>query len=352
MRRASERSLLEARKKNVWEEEAMNTLSRRALMRGASAVAAAATIVPPVGISPVRAATPPAGKQAPGFYRAKLGDFEITQLSDGARTFPMPDPFVKNVPKEQALAAAEGAYMPKGQVTVPFNPIVINTGSKLVLIDAGYGPGVAPQVGLLAAHMAAAGIDPKAIDIVVLSHLHPDHINGIKAADGSLAFPNAEHKVPAADWAFWMSAENAAKAEGNAMMKGYFANVQKIMGNVTEKVARYDWGKEVAPGITALETSGHTPGHTSFAVASGNAKMLVQSDVTNIPELFLRNPEWHVMFDVDPQKAVQTRRKFYDMAAAEKMLIAGFHFSFPSQGYVEKDGNNYRLVPIRWNPVL
>jgi glyoxylase-like metal-dependent hydrolase (beta-lactamase superfamily II) len=108
----------------------------------------------------------------------------------------------------------------------------------------------------------------------------------------------------------------------------------------------------VAPGITAIDTSGHTPGHTSFVVASGSSKMFVQSDVTNIPEFFLRNPEWHVAFDIDPVKAVATRRRFYDMASAEKTLIAGFHFSFPSMGYVEKDGTNYRLVPIRWSPVL
>jgi glyoxylase-like metal-dependent hydrolase (beta-lactamase superfamily II) len=255
------------------------------------------------------------------------------------------------MPKEQALAAASAAYMPAGKVTVPFNPILINTGSKLVLIDAGYGPGVSPTVGLLPAHMAAAGIDPKAIDIVVLSHLHPDHINGIKAADGSLVFPSAEIKAPAQDWAFWMSDDNMGKAE-SPMMKNYFANTRKILSNIADKVTRYDWGKEVAPGITALDTSGHTPGHTSFVVASGSGKMLVQSDVTNIPEFFLRNPDWHVLFDIDPAKAVQTRRKFYDMASAEKALIAGFHFSFPSQGYVEKDGNGYRLVPIRWSPAL
>ncbi len=330
----------------------MMDISRRTLLTGTAAAAATVALDPLAGISAAHAATPAAGKQAPGFYRAKLGDYEITQFADGARTFPMPDPFVKNVPKAEALAAAEAAYMPKGMVTVPFNPILINTGSKLVLIDAGYGPGIAPQVGLLPVHMAAAGVDPNSVDIVVLSHLHPDHINGVKTADGKLAFPNAEHMVPAPDWAFWMSEENAGKAADNAMMKGYFANVRKILGDMASKVTKYEWGKEVASGITALDTSGHTPGHTSFAVASGSAKMLVQSDVTNIPELFLRHPDWHVMFDVDPAKAQQTRHKFYDMAAADKTLIAGFHFSFPSQGYVEKDGASYRLVPIRWNPVL
>jgi glyoxylase-like metal-dependent hydrolase (beta-lactamase superfamily II) len=327
----------------------MTELNRRDLLVGGAAAAAA--LAAPQLACPALASAPPAGRQAPAFYRTKVGDIEATQFADGARTFPMPATFVRNVPHEQALAAAEAAYMPKGMVTVPFNPIVLNTGGKLVLIDAGNGPGAQPAAGHLLANMAAAGIDPGAIDIVVLSHLHPDHINGIKKADGTLAFPNAEIKAPAQDWAFWMSDENAGKAQ-NDMMKGYFGNVRKILSDIAGKVTRYEWGKEVASGVTALDTSGHTPGHTSFVVASGNAKMLVQSDVTNIPELFLRNPDWHVMFDVDPEKAVQTRRKFYDMAAAEKTLVAGFHFSFPSMGYVEKDGTGYRLVPVRWAPVL
>jgi glyoxylase-like metal-dependent hydrolase (beta-lactamase superfamily II) len=330
----------------------MTELSRRRLLTGAATAAAATAMGLPFASAPARAAAPATGRQAPAFYRTRVGDFEVTQISDGARTFPMPDGFVRNVPKPQALAAAEAAYMPRGMVTVPFNPVVVNTGSKLVLIDAGYGPETRPTAGLLPANMAAAGIDTKAIDIVVLSHLHPDHINGIRDASGALAFPNAEIKAPAVDWAFWMSDDNMAKAQDNAMMKGYFANTRKVLAGLADRVTRYNWGQEVAPGITALDTSGHTPGHTSFAVASGSAKMLVQSDVTNIPELFLRNPEWHVAFDIDPIKAVQTRRRFYDMAAADRTLIAGFHFSFPSMGYVEKDGSNYRLLPIRWNPVL
>lgn len=328
----------------------MSEFSRRTVMTGAAAAALAA--VCPLSTSlPVRAAAPSTGKQAPSFYRHKVGDFELTQFTDGGRTFPMPDGFVRNIPKEQALAAAEAAYMPKGQVRVPFNPTLVNTGSKLVLIDTGFPPGAGPTIGLLQGNMAAAGIDPKSIDIVILSHLHPDHINGVKNADGSLAFPNAEIKAPEPDWAFWMSDENMGKA-ANDMMKGYFANTRKVLSDIAGKVTRYQWGKEVAPGITAIEASGHTPGHTAFAVASGSGRMLVQSDVTNIPELFLRNPDWHVAFDIDPVKAVATRRKFYDMASAEKALIAGFHFSFPSLGHVEKDGANYRLVPVSWSPVL
>ena len=333
----------------------MTDLSRRHLLTGAAAVGAA-TALTPFATPSAYAAAPASGKQAPGFYRYKVGSFECTSINDGARTFPMPDTFVRNVPKEQALAAAEAAYMPKGMVTVPFNPQLINTGGKLVLIDCGNGVAqFEPSngaVGRTLSNLAAAGVDAKSVDIVLMSHLHPDHTNGIRAADNSMAFPNAEIMVPAKDWAFWMSEENAAKAESNPMMKNYFANVKKVYSGIESKVTRYDWGKEVAPGITAIDASGHTPGHTAFVVASGSSKILIQSDVTNIPELFLRNPDWHVAFDIDPVQAAATRRKFYDMAAAEKALVAGFHFTFPSMGYVEKDGAKYRLVPIAWNPVI
>src|SRR5262249_55494436 len=199
------------------------TLTRRAMLAAAAARAAA-----PSAITCARAAAPVSGAQAPSFYRYKVGSFECTSIADGARTFPMPDGFVKNVPKDQALAAAEAAYMPKGMVTVPFNPQVINTGSHIVLIDTGNGPVANAPVGKLIPHLTAAGIDPKAVDIVVISHLHPDHANGIRSADGGLAFPNAEIKVPAQDWAFWMSDENMAKAQDNVMMKNYFANTRKV----------------------------------------------------------------------------------------------------------------------------
>ena len=128
--------------------------------------------------------------------------------------------------------------------------------------------------------------------------------------------------------------------------------MKKVYAGIESKVTKYDWGKEVAPGITSIGTPGHTPGHTSFVVASGNDKILIQSDVTNIPEFFLRNPDWHVVFDVDPDLAQTTRHKFYDMAAAEKATVVGFHFTFPSIGHVEKDGANYRLIPAACNPTI
>jgi glyoxylase-like metal-dependent hydrolase (beta-lactamase superfamily II) len=332
----------------------MINLNRRHLLAGAAA-AGAASVVTSLGAPAARAAVPQAGAQAPGFYRYKVGDYECTSINDGVFLRPI-DNFVTNVSKEQAQAAAAADYMPKGMVAVPFNPQLINTGSKLVLIDCGNGAAMLEpskgRAGRTLQNLAAAGVDPKSIDIVLMSHLHPDHTNGIRAADGSMAFPNAEIMVPAKDWEFWMSDENAAKAQSNQMMKDYFANVKKIYAGIESKVTKYDWGKEVAPGITSIATPGHTPGHTSFAVASGNSKILVQADVTNIPEFFLRNPDWHVVYDTDPDLAQSTRHKFYDMAAAEKATVVGFHFSFPSIGHVEKDGSRYRLIPAGWSPVI
>jgi glyoxylase-like metal-dependent hydrolase (beta-lactamase superfamily II) len=260
----------------------MIDLNRRHLLAGAAAAGAAAALTP-FGMPTARATVPPVGAQAPGFYRYKVGANECTSINDGARSFPMPDTFVKNVPKEEALAAAEAAYMPKGMVTVPFNPQLINTGSKLVLIDCGNGIAAYEPTkgaaGRTLQNLAAAGVDPKSIDIVLMSHLHPDHTNGIRALDGSMAFPNAEIMVPAKDWEFWMSDENAAKAQSNEMMKNYFANVKKIYAGIESKVTKYDWGKEVAPGITSIEAPGHTPGHTAFAVAlRGRIRRFENSD--------------------------------------------------------------------------
>jgi glyoxylase-like metal-dependent hydrolase (beta-lactamase superfamily II) len=333
----------------------MRDLSRRDVLTAAAA-AGAATALSQLGMPAAHAAVPPADAQAPGFYRYKVGAFECTSINDGARSFPMPDKWVTNVPKEEALAAADAAYMPKGMVTVPFNPQLINTGSKLVLVDCGngiatYGPSKG-AVGRTLQNLAAAGVDPKSIDVVLITHLHPDHTNGIRALDGSMAFPNAEIMVPAKDWAFWMSDENAAKADSNPMMKNYFANVRKIYAGIESKVTKYEWDKEVIPGFTSIGTPGHTHGHTSFAIASGSSKILLQADVTNIPEFFLRNPDWHVAYDAEPELAQTTRHKFYDMAAAEKATVVGFHFTFPSIGHVEKDGTKYRLIPSAWNPTI
>lgn len=331
----------------------MTQLTRRRLFATAAAAGAAAAL-PPLSGREAFAAAPAGGKQVPGVYRQKLGSFELTQITDGAARRPVSNGYVQNISKEEAIAETEKLHYQKDQVIVPFNPLVVNTGSKLVLIDSGVGPALYEKskgaVGQLHTNLAAAGIDRSAIDIVIISHFHGDHINGIRLADGELAFPNAEIKVPGVEWDFWMNDANAGKVSG--YNKGAWGVPRNIFKGLDKKVTKYEAGKEVAPGIAAIATPGHTPGHMSFAVQSGSARALVQSDVTNIPQFFMRHPDWHVQYDVDPAMAVQTRRKFYDMASAEKMLVIGFHFSFPAAGYVEKDGTGYRLVPIVWNPTL
>ena len=181
----------------------MRDLTRRHLLAGAVAASTTSTLAPLATNSTAFAKAPPDAKQAPGFYRYKVGDFEISVVTDGAATFPLPDKFVQNHSKAEVQDALVAAYQPAGTVTVPFTPIVINTGPKLVLIDTGYGPEMhiktKGRIGQLPENLAAAGIDPKLIDTVIISHMHQDHVFGLRTADGALAFPNAEILVPALD---------------------------------------------------------------------------------------------------------------------------------------------------------
>ena len=296
-----------------------------------------------------------ADKQAPGFYRYKIGDIRVTVVTDGARTFPLPDGFVVNASTAEINKALEAAFMPRDQMTIVFNPLVIETGGKRVVVDTGNGEAAYAQskgaVGQFQTNLAAAGFDRNAIDVVVISHFHGDHVNGLLLADGTPAFPNAEIKVPEAEWRYWMDDGEMSRAPAGRM-KELFQNNRRVFDALGRKVTPYAWDKDVVPGVTAVGTPGHTPGHTSFVVASGNARVFVQSDVTNHPALFARNPGWHAAFDQDGAQAEKTRRRVYDMVAAERMPMQGFHYPFPSLGHVEKDGAGYRVVPAMWNPTL
>ena len=330
----------------------MTHLTRRSALLAAAAAAAA----PAVASLPAQAAAPPTGKQVNSLYRYKVGDIEVTVVTDGVNRFKLPENFVANVKAEDLKAALATVRVDTDSFYNPYNPIVVNTGSKLVLIDTGVGEAGFNQskgaIGQLQTNLAAAGFDPKAFDAVIISHYHGDHINGLLKADNSLAFPNAEILVPAAEHNFWMDDGERSRAP-KGRVEGLFTNARRVFNDdVKKRVRTYEWDKEVVPGILAVNTSGHSPGHTSHIISSGKDKVYVQADVTHVPFLFVRNPGWHAMYDQHPVAAEATRRRVYDMLSAEKMMVQGFHYPFPSHAYVEKTGTGYRETMVLWNPTI
>lgn len=332
----------------------MTHLSRRHILAGGAALPVLATAMPLLSglFAPSTAAAQTgSGQQVPGLYRYKIGGVEVTAVNDGVRTFPLPEGFVKNASRQEVNAALEAAFMPKDTMSIQFNPLLLKTGGKRVLIDTGNGPqGGNASVGKLPANLAWAGVKPADIDTVVISHFHADHINGLRAEDGALAFPNAEILVPAAEWSYWMDDGEMSRAP--EALKAGFENARRVFKDIDSRVTRYEWDKEIAPGLTAVEAAGHTPGHTAFVLADGNGKLFIQSDTTNLPQLFAVHPEWQVQFDMDGDKATQTRKRIYDMIAAERLPITGYHYPFPAVGFVRKNDGGYEMVPATWNPVL
>ena len=329
----------------------MSNLTRRSLLAGASA----ATVAPFVSSAPVHAAAPPAGTQAPGFYRYKVGSIEVTVVTDGANTFKFADAHVMNKARDELNAVLEAAHYPKDLMTTPYNPIVVNTGGKLVVIDTGTSEAAfissKGRTGQFQNNLKAAGIDRNAIDVVLISHFHGDHINGLLTPDNKPAYPNAEVMVPAAEWKYFMDDGEMSRAP-KGRMETVFKNLRRVFDAQGRKVTPYEGNKEIVPGITSMPTPGHTPGHMSFIVASGNGKVFVEGDVTHVPWVFVRNPGWHAFYDQDGPMAEATRRKVYDMLAVERMIVQGSHYPFPSHAYIEKTGSGYREVPVPWNPTI
>ena len=331
----------------------MTNLDRRSVLAGAVAASSAALLDP---IAPARAAMPPAAAQNAGWYRYKVGSHEITVVTDGVNRFKFPDNFIANKTREEVNEALASLFLQPGpdMVAVPYTPIVVNTGSKLVVMDTGTGEANLERskgaAGQFHGNLKAAGIDRSQVDTVIISHFHGDHINGLVTPDNKPSFPNAEILVPAAEWKYFMDDAEMGK-QTSERMKGVFAGLRRVFDALNRKVTPYEPDKEVAPGITSVATYGHTPGHNSFVVASGNSKVFVQADVTNIP-LFVRNPGWHLFFDQDPVMAEATRRKVYDMLVAEKMLVQGFHYPFPALAHLEKTGTGYRETLVPWSPTL
>jgi len=335
------------------------TVTRRTVLAAAPAAAAATTVggsaMSQQAMSqqaPQAQAAPPAStmKQAPGIYRYRIGDIEVTALHEGTVPRPIDDKFVVNAPLAEVQAALERAFLPKDRLNNTFTTLVFNTGRNLVAIDTGFADNGPPSVGQAYANLRAAGFDPARIDTVIISHFHGDHISGLRLKNGSAAYPNAQVMVPAAEWAFWM--DDARMNAAPEAARGGFATARRSFEPYANKVARFEPGKEVVPGITAVDAAGHTPGHTAFTVASGNGRLLVLSDTSNLPALFVRHPEWSPVFDMDAEKARATRRRLLDMAAAERMQVAAYHFPFPATGFIAKAGNAFEFEPVLWSAVL
>jgi len=328
-------------------------ITRRDMLSAAASATAMATL--PYA-APARAAMPPTGKQAAGWYRYKIGSFEVTVATDGIARFKMAEDHVINIKLDAVNAALAEVFMEKDIMTTPYNPVAVNTGSNLLVIDTGTGEANYKKSngvgGQFITNLAASGIDRSAVDTVIISHYHGDHINGLLMADNSLTYPNAEILVPAAEHKYWMDDGEMSRASAGRIATN-FKNIRRVFNaDVMKRVRTYEWGKEVVPGITAHGTPGHTPGHTSYVIASGSEQVYLQSDVTHVPFLFVRHPDWHAFYDQDGAMAEATRRKVYDMLAAEKLRVQGFHYPFPSLAHVEKDGSGYRYIPVPWNPTI
>jgi glyoxylase-like metal-dependent hydrolase (beta-lactamase superfamily II) len=332
----------------------MTMLTRRNVLTGA-AVAGAATLTPGL-TSGAQAAAAATGQQAPGWYRYKVGSIEVTVATDGVNRFKFPDGFVANQSREQVNAALAAAYLQPApdMIAIPYCPCAVNNGKQLVVIDTGTGEANFMKskgaAGQFQSNLKAAGIDRNQVNVVVISHIHGDHINGLLTADGKPAFPNAEIMVPAPEWKFFID-DGEMSRQSSPRMKGVFAGFRRVFDALGRKVTQYEAGKEIVPGITSVATHGHTPGHMSHIVSSGNSKVYIQADVTNLP-IFVRNPGWHLMFDQDFKMAEETRRKVYDMLVAERMMVQGFHYPFPALAHIEKSGSGYREIPVPWSPVL
>jgi glyoxylase-like metal-dependent hydrolase (beta-lactamase superfamily II) len=294
------------------------------------------------------AAAPQQRTQAPGFYRTMLGDFEITALSDG--TIDLDVAKLLAEPAATTDAALARAFV-KGPVETSVNAFVVNTGTRLVLIDAGAGPLFGPTVGKLLANLRAAGYQPEQVDDIFVTHMHPDHVGGL-SADGQRVFPNATLHADKRDSDFWLSQANLAAApEG---MKGFF---QGAMASVSPYVAAgkyqpFEADGEPVPGIRTLASHGHTVGHTSYAVESKGQRLLVIGDLVHVAAVQFAEPGVTIAYDSDPKAAERSRDAVFKLAATEGALVGAAHLQFPGLGHLRAAGKAWQWIPANYSTEL
>lgn len=324
------------------------TPTRRQVLAGAGAFAAAGT----AAFSAVPALAKAAFKknQAPAFFRFKLGKFEITMASDGHNITPV-NFGASNIPLEQLKAYLHQHYYSTERRFSHLNVCLINTGEKVVLIDSGSGDNFRDSTGKLTASLEAAGYQPEDVDIIVITHGHPDHIWGIiDDFAEEPRFPNASYYINEPEWAYWTADDIESKMPQG--FKFFATGALRNLKPVGEQTKRIKAGAEIIPGIHTLDSPGHTHGHISVIVESEGKKLLVTGDAITHPFISFEHPDWQPAVDMDKDLAVKSRKRLIDMAATDRLLLASYHIPFPGVGHVAKDAIRYKWVPITWEWAL
>ncbi|MFL5346364.1 MAG: MBL fold metallo-hydrolase [Hyalangium sp.] len=320
----------------------MRTSPWRAAVAALLTAASGAALVP----ATAQAAAPLVKTQAPGYYRVMLGDFEVTALSDGTVELPV-DKLLTNIKPAALEKALTRAYL-KAPVETSVNAFLINTGSKLVLVDTGAGTLYGPTLGKLVSNLKEAGYQPEQVDAVLITHMHPDHIGGLMAGD-QRTFPNATVHVDKADVDYWLSADNMTKAP--AEMQGMFQGATAMLTPYVkaDKLKPFTGDTELVPGIKAMGAHGHTPGHSTYAVESKGQKLVLWGDLLHVASVQFADPSVTIQFDSDSKAAAAQRKKAFADAAKQGYWVGAAHVSFPGIGHVTPEGKGYEYFPANYS---
>ena len=295
-----------------------------------------------------QAAAPMAKTNAPGFYRMMLGDFEVTALSDGTAQLPMPKLLVSPRPAD-VRQALDRNFLAGDTVETSVNGYLVNTGSKLVLIDTGAAGLFGPTLGNLMANLRAAGYQPEQVDEIYITHMHADHVGGLMAG-AARAFPNATLRIDRRDTEYWLSEANmnAAPADSKGFFQGAMASVNPYQA--AGKLKTFDGRTELVPGIRSEPGYGHTPGHTVYVVESKGQKLVLWGDLMHVAAVQFPNPAVTIQFDSDQPAAAKERRRIYAEAAKSGELVGGAHIPFPGIGRLRSaGGQGYTWIPVNYS---